>query len=133
MARVYARVSPGSSRAGKGASRPRLGLGSFISVGRSLDIALDRVVLAERLGYEAVFVTQIADRDSLTTLIADAARTERIRPGTRMMPTVDHEPASTRGRRRPLHASRVAGGIAAPGSLGSRRDSLPSPGSSDQA
>jgi hypothetical protein len=28
--------------------------------------------------------------------------------------------------------SRVAGGIAAPGSLGSRRDSLPSPGSSDQ-
>jgi hypothetical protein len=29
-------------------------------------------------------------------------------------------------------ASRVAGGIAAPGSLGSRRDSLPSPGSSDQ-
>ena len=95
MARVYARVSPGSSRAGEGASRPPLGLGGFISVGRSLDVALDRVVLAERLGYEAMFVTQIADRDSLTTLMADAARTERIRLGTRMMPIYTRKPVTT--------------------------------------
>ena len=47
-----------------------MALGSFIGVGRSLETALQRVELAERLGYESVFTTHIADRDSLTLLMA---------------------------------------------------------------
>ena len=51
-------------------------LGTFISVGRSLDSALDRVRLAERLGYHAVYATHLAGRDSLTVLAAYADVTE---------------------------------------------------------
>jgi F420-dependent oxidoreductase-like protein len=72
-----------------------LGLGSFISVGRSLDTALERVELAERLGYESVWVTHIAARDSLTTLMAYASRTERVRLGTGVMPIYSRKPATT--------------------------------------
>jgi F420-dependent oxidoreductase-like protein len=72
-----------------------LGLGCFISVGRSLDTALDRVELAERLGYESVFVTHIAGRDSLTTLVTYASRTERIRLGTGVMPIYSRKPVTT--------------------------------------
>jgi F420-dependent oxidoreductase-like protein len=72
-----------------------LGLGTFISVGRSLDTALRRVELAERLGYESVFVTHIAGRDSLTLLMAYAARTERVRLGTGVMPIYSRAPATT--------------------------------------
>jgi probable F420-dependent oxidoreductase len=72
-----------------------LALGSFISVGRSLETALQRVELAERLGYESVFVTHIAARDSLTTLMAYASRTERVRLGTGVMPIYSRKPATT--------------------------------------
>jgi F420-dependent oxidoreductase-like protein len=72
-----------------------LGLGSFISVGRSLDTALERVELAERLGYESVWVTHIAARDALTTLMAYASRTERVRLGTGVMPIYSRKPATT--------------------------------------
>jgi F420-dependent oxidoreductase-like protein len=72
-----------------------VGLGSFISVGRSLDTALERVELAERLGYESVFVTHIAGRDSLTLLMAYASRSERVRLGTGVMPIYTRKPATT--------------------------------------
>jgi len=72
-----------------------LGLGCFISVGRSLDTALDRVALAERLGYESAYVTHIAGRDSLTTLVAYACRTESIRLGTGVMPIYSRNPVTT--------------------------------------
>ncbi len=72
-----------------------MGLGCFISVGRSLDTALDRVELAERLGYESVFITHIAGRDSLTTLVAYASRTERVRLGTGVMPIYSRNPVTT--------------------------------------
>jgi F420-dependent oxidoreductase-like protein len=70
-------------------------LGSFISVGRSLDTALERVGLAERHGYESVYVTHIAGRDSLALLMAYAANSERIRLGTGVMPIYSRTPVAT--------------------------------------
>jgi alkanesulfonate monooxygenase SsuD/methylene tetrahydromethanopterin reductase-like flavin-dependent oxidoreductase (luciferase family) len=61
-------------------------LGAFISVGRSLETALQRVEMAERLGYESAYVTHIAARDSITTLMAYACRSETIRLGTGVTP-----------------------------------------------
>jgi alkanesulfonate monooxygenase SsuD/methylene tetrahydromethanopterin reductase-like flavin-dependent oxidoreductase (luciferase family) len=72
-----------------------LALGSFISVGRSLETALQRAQAAERLGYESIFVTHIAARDSVTTLMAYAARTERARLGTGVMPIYSRTPVAT--------------------------------------
>jgi probable F420-dependent oxidoreductase len=72
-----------------------LALGSFISAGRSLYTALERVELAERLGYESVFVTHIAGRDSVTLLTAYASRSERVRLGTGVMPIYSRTPVTT--------------------------------------
>jgi alkanesulfonate monooxygenase SsuD/methylene tetrahydromethanopterin reductase-like flavin-dependent oxidoreductase (luciferase family) len=72
-----------------------VGLGAFISVGRSLETALQRVELAERLEYESAYVTHIAGRDSVTTLTAYACRSERIRLGSGVMPIYSRTPAST--------------------------------------
>jgi F420-dependent oxidoreductase-like protein len=72
-----------------------MSLGGFISVGRSLDTALERVQLAEKLGYESVYVTHIASRDSLTTLMAYASATETIRLGTGVMPIYSRKPVTT--------------------------------------
>jgi alkanesulfonate monooxygenase SsuD/methylene tetrahydromethanopterin reductase-like flavin-dependent oxidoreductase (luciferase family) len=72
-----------------------LALGSFIGVGRSLETALQRVELAERLGYESVYLTHIAGRDSVTTLMAYASRSERIRLGTGVMPIYSRTPVAT--------------------------------------
>lgn len=73
----------------------RLGLGTFISVGRSLETAVQRVERAEALGYESAYVTHIAGRDSLTVLMAYAARTERIRLGTGVLPIYSRTPVAT--------------------------------------
>lgn len=62
------------------------GIGAFITPGRSLDRALARVGLAERLGFDAVYTTHIAARDSLTVLAAYAGATERVRLGTGVVP-----------------------------------------------
>jgi alkanesulfonate monooxygenase SsuD/methylene tetrahydromethanopterin reductase-like flavin-dependent oxidoreductase (luciferase family) len=72
-----------------------VGLGAFISVGRSLETALQRVELAERLGYESAYVTHIASRDSVTTLMAYAARSERLLLGTGVMPIYSRTPVAT--------------------------------------
>jgi F420-dependent oxidoreductase-like protein len=72
-----------------------LPLGTFISVGRSLDTALDRVRLAERLGYHSVFTTHLAGRDSLTVLAAYANVTESVRLGTGVLPIYSRTPAAT--------------------------------------
>jgi alkanesulfonate monooxygenase SsuD/methylene tetrahydromethanopterin reductase-like flavin-dependent oxidoreductase (luciferase family) len=71
-----------------------MGLGAFISTGRSLDEAIERVRHAEQLGYESAYVTHIAGRDSLTVLTAYAMRTERIRLGTGVVPIYTRTPAS---------------------------------------
>jgi alkanesulfonate monooxygenase SsuD/methylene tetrahydromethanopterin reductase-like flavin-dependent oxidoreductase (luciferase family) len=72
-----------------------LALGSFIGVGKSLETALQRVELAERLAYESVYVTHIAGRDSLTTLMAYASRSNRIALGTGVMPIYSRTPVAT--------------------------------------
>src|SRR4051795_1675964 len=68
--------------------------GCFISTGRSLDGAVKRVKLAEDLGYEAVYVTQIAGRDALTVITAYALATQRIRVGTGVVPIYTRTPAT---------------------------------------
>ena len=70
-------------------------LGTFISVGRSLDSALDRVRLAERLGYHSVYTTHVAGRDSLTLLAAYATVSQSIRIGTGVLPIYSRTPAAT--------------------------------------
>jgi alkanesulfonate monooxygenase SsuD/methylene tetrahydromethanopterin reductase-like flavin-dependent oxidoreductase (luciferase family) len=71
------------------------GIGTFISAGRSLEQATERVRLAESLGYDSTYVTHIAGRDSLTVLAAYAAATERIRLGTGVLPIYSRTPAAT--------------------------------------
>ena len=71
------------------------GLGSFISVGKSLDQAVERVKRADELGYDSAYVTHIAGRDSLTLLMAYAAATENIKLGTGVLPIYSRTPVAT--------------------------------------
>jgi probable F420-dependent oxidoreductase len=71
------------------------GLGTFISVGRSLEQATERVRAAEQLGYDSTYVTHIAGRDSLSVLMAYAAATDRIKLGTGVLPIYSRTPAAT--------------------------------------
>jgi alkanesulfonate monooxygenase SsuD/methylene tetrahydromethanopterin reductase-like flavin-dependent oxidoreductase (luciferase family) len=68
--------------------------GCFISTGRSLDQAIERVRLAESLGYDSVYVTHIAGRESLTVLTAYALSTKSIRLGTGVVPIYTRTPAT---------------------------------------
>ena len=70
-------------------------LGTFISVGRSLDTALDRVRLAEQLGYHSAYTTHLAGRDSLTVLAAYADVSETIKLGTGVLPIYSRTPVAT--------------------------------------
>jgi alkanesulfonate monooxygenase SsuD/methylene tetrahydromethanopterin reductase-like flavin-dependent oxidoreductase (luciferase family) len=72
-----------------------VGLGAFIGIGKSLETALQRVELAERLGYESANVTHIAGRDSITVLMAYAARSERLLLGTGVTPIYSRTPVAT--------------------------------------
>ena len=71
------------------------GIGTFISAGRSLDDAIARAKRADELGFDSVYTTHIATRDSLTVLTAYAAATERVRLGTGVLPIFSRTPAST--------------------------------------
>jgi alkanesulfonate monooxygenase SsuD/methylene tetrahydromethanopterin reductase-like flavin-dependent oxidoreductase (luciferase family) len=71
------------------------GIGSFISVGRSLDSALERVRRADALGFDSVYVTHIAARDSLSVLMAYASVSDRIRLGTGVLPALSRTPVAT--------------------------------------
>ncbi len=71
-----------------------MGTGCFISTGRSLASAIARVELAESLGYESVYVTHIAGRESLTVLTAYALATSRIRVGSGVVPIYTRTPAT---------------------------------------
>jgi alkanesulfonate monooxygenase SsuD/methylene tetrahydromethanopterin reductase-like flavin-dependent oxidoreductase (luciferase family) len=71
-----------------------MAVGCFVSVGRSLEQAVSRVRLADELGYEAVYVTHIAGRESLTVVTHYASQTERIRVGTGVVPIYTRTPAT---------------------------------------
>ena len=70
------------------------GRGAFISVGKSIEQTLQRVKRAEELGYDAIYTTHLAGRDSVTVLMAYAAATERIRIGTGVVPIYSRPPAT---------------------------------------
>jgi F420-dependent oxidoreductase-like protein len=72
-----------------------LAVGTFISVGKTIDRAIERVRAAERLGYESAYVTHIGGRDSMTVCAAYAMRTERIRVGTGVLPIYSRTPVAT--------------------------------------
>jgi alkanesulfonate monooxygenase SsuD/methylene tetrahydromethanopterin reductase-like flavin-dependent oxidoreductase (luciferase family) len=71
-----------------------MALGCFVSTGRSMEQALERVQHAEQLGYESAYVTHIAGRESLTVLTAYAMRTSSIRLGTGVVPIYTRTPAT---------------------------------------
>jgi alkanesulfonate monooxygenase SsuD/methylene tetrahydromethanopterin reductase-like flavin-dependent oxidoreductase (luciferase family) len=71
------------------------GVGAFISAGRSLEDALERVRRADALGYDSVYVTHIAGRDSLTLLMAYAAASQRVKLGTGVLPLYSRTPVAT--------------------------------------
>ena len=71
-----------------------MALGSFVSVGRSLEQAVSRLRLAEELGYESAYVTHIAGRESLTVLTHYADHSESIRLGTGVVPIYTRTPAT---------------------------------------
>jgi F420-dependent oxidoreductase-like protein len=72
-----------------------VGLSCFVSVGRELGKAIERVKLAESLGYESVYVTHIAQREPFAVLTAYASATERIRLGTGVTPIYARTPVAT--------------------------------------
>lgn len=74
--------------------RAGMARGCFISTGRSLPQAVERVILAESLGYEAVYLTHVAGRESLTVLTVYAQATSRIRVGTGVVPIYTRPPAT---------------------------------------
>src|SRR4051794_17285219 len=80
------RLQPIGSRA--------MGPGCFVSVGRTLEQAVERVKLAESLGYDAVYCTQTAGRDALTVMTAYALATTRMRVGTGVVPIYTRTPAT---------------------------------------
>jgi alkanesulfonate monooxygenase SsuD/methylene tetrahydromethanopterin reductase-like flavin-dependent oxidoreductase (luciferase family) len=71
-----------------------MGTGCFVSGGRSLDTAIERVKLAESLGYECAYVTHIAGRESLTVVTAYALATSSIRVGPGVVPIYTRTPAT---------------------------------------
>src|ERR1700727_1598715 len=68
--------------------------GCFVSTGRSLQDAVERVKLAESLGYESVYVTHVAGRESLTVITAYALATSKIRVGPGVVPIYTRTPAT---------------------------------------
>jgi len=71
-----------------------VGLGCFVSTGRSIEQSIARVQRAEELGYESAYVTHIAGRESLTVVTAYAMRTQKIRVGTGVVPIYTRTPAT---------------------------------------
>ncbi len=70
-------------------------LACFLDPGRSLDEAVDRVRLAESLGYDSAWVTHISAREPLQVLAAYGHATDRIGLGTGVAPIALRHPVLT--------------------------------------
>jgi F420-dependent oxidoreductase-like protein len=71
------------------------GIGIFNSPGRSLEQGIERAARADELGFDSVYTTHIAQRDSLTLLAAFATKTEKVKLGTGVLPIFSRTPCST--------------------------------------
>ena len=71
------------------------GIGIFNSPGRSLENGIERAARADELGFDSVYTTHIAGRDSLTLLAAFAEKTEKVKLGTGVLPIFSRTPCST--------------------------------------
>jgi F420-dependent oxidoreductase-like protein len=70
-------------------------LGCAIEAGRSLPEAVERARLAEKLGYESIWSSQLpGSRDTALVLAAYARATERVRLGTAVLPIYTRHPTA---------------------------------------
>jgi probable F420-dependent oxidoreductase len=69
-------------------------MGCFFMTARSFNDLASRVVTAERLGYEACGLPQIAGRDALATLALIAPQTSRIKLATGILPIWTRTPVT---------------------------------------
>jgi F420-dependent oxidoreductase-like protein len=70
-------------------------LGCAIEAGRSLPEAVERARLAEKLGYESIWSSQLpGSRDTALVLSAYAQATERVRLGTAVLPIYTRHPTA---------------------------------------
>lgn len=70
-------------------------LGAGLDAGRTLTESIERVRLAERLGYDSVWSSQLPmARDTMLVLAAYAQATERIRLGTAVLPIYTRHPTA---------------------------------------
>lgn len=68
--------------------------GCFVSSGKSIHDAVERVKLAESLGYESAYCTHLAGRDALLVCTIYATATTTIRLGTGVVPIYSRTPAT---------------------------------------
>src|SRR5215471_8210705 len=73
----------------------KLALNHGLSGAASLSGDLDRVLEAERLGYDSVWTSESYGTDAVTTATWIAARTQRIHVGTAIMQMAGRSPAAT--------------------------------------
>ena len=69
-----------------------MALAAFLSPGKNLDGAVERVRTAERLGYSTVITTHTTGRDALATLTAYAASTSTVKLATGVLPCFPRHP-----------------------------------------
>lgn len=62
--------------------------------GAHLNIPIDKIVLAERLGYDSVWASEAYGSDAITPLAYVAAHTKRIRLGTAVIQLAGRSPAN---------------------------------------
>jgi len=73
----------------------KLALNQGLSGASSLSGDIDRVLEAERLGYESVWTSESYGSDAVTTATWIAARTHRMHVGTAIMQMAGRTPAAT--------------------------------------
>jgi alkanesulfonate monooxygenase SsuD/methylene tetrahydromethanopterin reductase-like flavin-dependent oxidoreductase (luciferase family) len=71
------------------------GIGTFVSPGRDIAKGIERATRADDLGFNSIYTTHIAARDSLTVLTAFAGATKRAQLGTGVLPIFSRTPVAT--------------------------------------